>query len=299
MGSSLEHAVEGFLYALRVERGRAENTVEAYGRDLQRFVQWCEERGLVDVADVGPADVADHLVALDRQGLGLRSIARVRSSVRQLFQHLLHDGLLEHDPTAKVHAPRFNTALPRALSAGQIEALLAAPDRADPLGLRDAAMIELMYSTGLRVSELVSLRAAAVDGERGLLHVQGKGGKQRLVPTGERALALVGDYVAEARSLHDPEGRTAELFVGRRGHAMTRQNFWQRLRRWALAAGIEGKVSPHVLRHSFATHLLAHGADLRHLQAMLGHAHVTTTQIYTQVTQARLQAIHARYHPRG
>lgn len=297
--AELEHAVEGFLYAARVERGRAANTVEAYGRDLRRFVQWCQGRALTESQHIGPADVADHLVALDRAGLGSRSVARARSSLRQLFRHLVDEGVLTQDPTARVHAPRFLSPLPATLSPALVDALLAAPVRSHPLGLRDAAMIEVMYSTGMRVSEIVSLRASAVDAERGLVHVLGKGGKQRLVPIGRPALALVVDYLERARPLHDPEGRAPELFVGRRGRGMTRQNFWQRLRHWAAEAGIEGAVSPHVLRHSFATHLLERGADLRHLQAMLGHADVTTTQIYTQVTRERLKEIHAAHHPRG
>ena len=296
---SLETAVEGLLYALRVERNRAANTVEAYGRDLARFVAWCAARGVLAIGDVGPDLVADYLVALDRDGLGLRSIARARSSVRQLFRFLVQEGLLERDPTARVRAPRFVTGLPVVLSMDQVDGLLAAPDRSSPLGLRDAAMIELMYSTGLRVSELVTLPVTALDAERGLVLAHGKGGKSRLVPTGRRAVHLLERYLVEARPHHDPQGRSPALFVGRRGQAMTRQNFWQRLRRWAATAGISGKVSPHVLRHSFATHLLSRGADLRHLQAMLGHADVTTTEIYTQVSQTRLREVHGQYHPRG
>ncbi|MBX2798021.1 MAG: site-specific tyrosine recombinase XerD [Myxococcales bacterium] len=296
--SSLDHAIEGLLYHLKVERNRSENTLEAYGRDLRRFGVWCEEQGVVEVSQVTTAHLSDHLVALDRSDLGLRSIARARSSIRQLFRFLVRDGLLQHDPSDQLDAPRFGTPLPKALSQREVEALLRAPDRSSPLGLRDAAMIELLYSTGLRVSELVSLPLSAVDEERGLLLVRGKGDKRRLVPTGPASLQLMARYLAVARPQHDPEGRCSQVFVSRRGTAMTRQNFWQRLRQWAATAGLE-RVSPHVLRHSFATHLLEHGADLRHLQAMLGHADVTTTQIYTHVSRARLAAIHAAHHPRG
>lgn len=299
LDSPMLYAVESFLYALRVERGRADNTVEAYGRDLRRFVAWAQRQGFTDASEVGAAGVADFLVHLDREGLGARSVARARSSLRQWYTHLVNEGQVEQDPTARGHAPRFVSALPRTLDTAQVDALLAAPDRSTTLGLRDAAILELLYSTGIRVSELVTARAADLDAERGLLRVQGKGSKQRLVPTGRRALALLERYLQGGRPAHDPEGRSAELFVGHRGKGMTRQNVWLRLRHWARRAGIEGKVSPHVLRHSFATHLLERGADLRHLQAMLGHADVTTTQIYTQVTRARLAAIHASYHPRG
>jgi integrase/recombinase XerD len=180
-----------------------------------------------------------------------------------------------------------------------VEALLAAPDRSRPLGLRDAAMIELLYSSGLRVSELVTLPRRAVDPEVQILKVRGKGDKERLVPMADRALELMVRYLRDARPHHDPDASQPEVFVSRRGTAMTRQNFWQRLRQHAQRAGIPGKVSPHVLRHSFATHLLDHGADLRSLQAMLGHADISTTQIYTHVSRKRLVELHARYHPRG
>ena len=295
----MDDAIEGFLYYLKVERDRSVNTQEAYLRDLKRFQAGCMEIGVTSVEEVTRGVVVEHLRALDAEGLSTRSIARARSSIRQLFRFLVREGLLEEDPTDRVDAPRFSLPLPRVLSPGEIDALLAAPPRDRPLGLRDAAMIELMYSTGLRVTELVTLPAASVDPEAGLLRVRGKGGRERLVPTGSRAIEIILRYLREARPHHDPEGRSPQLFVGRGGTAMTRQNFWQRLKRWAVVAGIEGRVSPHVLRHSFATHLLEHGADLRHLQVMLGHADITSTQIYTQVSKARLQAIHAEFHPRG
>lgn len=295
----MDDALEGFMYYLKVERNRSVNTLDAYGRDLRRFTAWCSEQGVDAPQRVTRELVADHLVCLDRQDLGLRSIARARTAIRQLFGFLVREGVVEADPSLLVDAPRFPAPLPVVLSQGQVEALLQAPDRSSPLGLRDAAMIQLLYSTGLRVSELIGLPRAAVDPTVGLLQVRGKGDKDRLVPTGERSLVLMVRYLRDARPLHDPVGGAPQVFVSRRGAAMTRQNFWQRLRKWAAVAGVTGKVSPHVLRHSFATHLLEHGADLRHLQAMLGHADIGTTQIYTHVTRARLQAMHAQYHPRG
>lgn len=295
----MDDAIEGFLYYLKVERARSDNTVQAYGRDLQQFAAWLGERGIPSPADVSHAHLVDYLVSLDEGGLGLRSIARARTSIRQLFKFLLREGLVEADPSTLIEAPRFPAPLPVVLSGKQVEALLAAPDRTSPLGLRDAAMIELLYATGLRVTELVTLPWRAIDAEIGLLRVRGKGDKERLVPVGEQALDLIRRYLRESRPQLDPDGTSPALFVNRRGTPMTRQNFWQRLRGWAVAAGIPGKVSPHVLRHSFATHLLENGADLRALQAMLGHADISTTQIYTHVTQARLAALHARFHPRG
>jgi len=295
----MDAGIEGFIYYLKVERNRSDNTVESYSRDLARFSVWLGEQGISSPAQVGRTDVSDYLVHLDAEGLGLRSIARARTSLRQLFKFLVRERLLEEDPTALVEGPKFPAPLPTVLSQKQVEGILGAPDRDTPLGLRDAAMIELLYACGLRVSELVGLPSRALDLSVGVLRVRGKGDKERLIPVGDRALDLLSRYVLEARPVHDPERRSLEIFVSRRGTGMTRQNFWQRLGKYARQAGVRGKVSPHVLRHSFATHLLEHGADLRSLQAMLGHADITTTQIYTHVTQARLAALHSRYHPRG
>jgi len=295
----VQAAVDGFIYYLKVERHSSDNTVAAYGRDVRRFSEWLADQDVHSPGAVTRQHLSDHLVWLDAQGLGLRSIARVRTSVRQLFRFLVREKVLEDDPTVLVEGPKFSQPLPTVLSTTQVEALLSAPDRSHPLGLRDAAMIEVLYSTGLRVSELVGLLRARMDDRVGLVLVRGKGDKERLIPIGERALALVLQYKKFSRPHFDPLVRTAELFVGRHGRAMTRQNFWQRLRKHARAADIKGKVSPHVLRHSFATHLLENGADLRSLQAMLGHSDITTTQIYTHVTTARLKRIHADHHPRG
>lgn len=297
--SSLDDAIEGFLYHLRVERHVSKHTVAAYRHDLLRFARWLDELGVSNIRGIGREHVVDHMVTLEGQGLGLRTIARSRSAIRALFKFLVRDGILSDDPTLLVQTPRFTSPLPTVLSARQVEALLAAPDLDEPLGLRDAAMIELLYATGLRVTELVTLRRHQLDATVGIVKVRGKGDKERLVPVGDRALALLRRYTADARPRLDPGAAAPELFVGRRGKGMTRQNFWQRLGRHARQAGIRGKVSPHVLRHSFATHLLEHGADLRSVQAMLGHSDISTTQIYTHVTRARLQALHARHHPRG
>ncbi len=297
--TTLDDAVEGFLYWLAVERGRAENTILAYSHDVRRFAAWLADHGVETPEAVTQSHLADHLVWLDSQGVGLRSITRARSSVRQWFVYLVKDGQLPSDPTTRVKAPRFPAPLPTVLSTRQVDAILDAPNRGTPLGLRDAAMIELMYSTGLRVSELVGLPHKALDPDEGLVKVRGKGDKERLVPVGDRALALINRYVAESRPILDGDRSSPALFVSQLGEAMTRQNFWERLTGYARIAGVRGKVSPHVLRHSFATHLLEHGADLRSLQAMLGHADIATTQIYTHVTQARLAELHRRHHPRG
>lgn len=295
----MDEAVEGFAYYLKAERNRSDNTLQAYVRDLQRFARFAAEREVRSPAELTAALVADYLVVLDSEGLSLRSIARARTTLRQLFKFLVKEGQLEADPAALVRAPRFPEPLPVVFSQAQVEALLAVPDRSDPLGLRDAAMLELLYATGLRVTELVTLPKSAVDGDIGVLKIRGKGDKDRLVPVGDQALDLMVRYLREARPLHDPANRSPQVFVSRRGKRMTRQNFWQRVDRYGDLVGLTGKVSPHVLRHSFATHLLEHGADLRSLQAMLGHADIGTTQIYTHVTRVRLQALHAKFHPRN
>lgn len=295
----MDEAIEGFIYYLKVERGRSENTLQAYQRDLRRLADRLEELGVHSPEEVTHTLLVDHLVALDREGLGLRSIARARTSIRQLFKFLLKEGHLDADPSALLEKARFPRPLPEVLTSAQVEALLAAPDLDSTLGLRDAAMIETIYASGLRVSELVSLPLAALDLELGLVKVRGKGNKERLVPIGGVALDRVCRYLERSRPLLDAHGKGSTLFVSRRGTPMTRQNFWQRLGGWARQAGIDGPISPHVLRHSFATHLLENGADLRSLQAMLGHADISTTQIYTHVSRTRLAALHARHHPRG
>ncbi|MCB9681516.1 MAG: site-specific tyrosine recombinase XerD [Alphaproteobacteria bacterium] len=295
----MEAAVEGFLYWLKVEKGRSDHTVEAYRHDVARFAGWLEQQGITEPADVSHDHLAAWLAHLHDTGIGLRSLARARSAVRQLFRFLVGEGLVAADATARVQAPRFSTPLPTVLTAAQVEAVLDAPDPDGPLGLRDRAMIQLLYSAGLRVSELVTVPLHQVRPDAGVLLVLGKGRKERMVPMGEVAATWVRRYLQEVRPSFDPAGRARELFLTHTGHGMTRQNVWQRLGRYARQAGVPGKVSPHVLRHSFATHLLANGADLRALQAMLGHADITTTQIYTHVTRERLQQLHAAFHPRG
>ena len=294
----MDSAVEGYLYHLRVERHVSPNTLAAYRHDLHRFQSWLDGVGVQAIDVVGREHVADHLVALEKSGIGLRSIARVRSSIRSLFKFAIREGRVKADPTALLRVPRFAKPLPTVLSAETIDVLLVAQE-GTPIELRDTAMIELLYSSGLRVTELISLQRHQLDLQRGVLKIRGKGNKERLVPMGDRAVTLLKRYTEWGRPLLDLRGRNPELFVNRRGKKMTRQNFWQRLLRRARGAGIGGKVSPHVLRHSFATHLLERGADLRSVQAMLGHADISTTQIYTHVTRARLKALHEQFHPRG
>jgi integrase/recombinase XerD len=294
----MDASIEGFIYTIKVERHLSDNTVESYARDLRRFSRWWEGKG-GPITGIHREHISEFFHWLHEDGLGSRSVARVRSTLRQFFTHLMSEQMITVNPMVNVAAPKFLEPLPVVLKQGEVERILAAPNQQTPLGLRDVAMLQLMYSTGLRVSELVSIRMSQMDASRGLIGVRGKGDKDRVIPTGDVALAATERFVRNGRPAMQPISPVDLLFPSRRGTMMTRQNFWLRIRKYALKAGIEGKVSPHVLRHSFATHLLEFGADLRSVQAMLGHSVVTTTQIYTHVTESRLLKIHARFHPRG
>ena len=290
---ALDDAIEHFLWVARYQRGLAENTCEAYHRDLQALRSFLSGRGIGMAHEVGVADLSDWALSLRERGLKPSTLARHRSSARQLLGFLVEEGHLDDNPAASLRPSARSRRLPVTLSEAQVEGLLAAPDRATAVGLRDAAMLELLYASGLRVSELVGLRHEQL--HDGWLVVRGKGDKDRIVPLGDQAAVLV-----QAHLERSPRARTGPcLFPTARGRPMTRQNFWLRVRKYAVAAGIHGKVSPHVLRHAFATHLVEHGADLRAVQAMLGHADLSTTEIYTHVARARLQQVHAEFHPRG
>lgn len=288
--------VDGYLDHLAVERGLAANSVTAYRRDLERLGGALEEEGL-DLLSARATDLSAQVRRMRREGLSPRSIARAISTARGFYAHLVAEGDREDDPAADLVAPKLIQRLPTVLSEAQVEALLAAPDTATELGLRDRAMIELLYATGLRVSELVSLTLPQLRLDRGFLLAYGKGSKERVVPVGESAEGWMGRYFREARPALE-RGRSDAVFLSRLGRAMTRQGFWTNLKRYARGAGVK-KVSPHVLRHSFATHLLEHGADLRAVQMMLGHSDISTTQIYTHIHQQRLKSLYDRFHPRA
>jgi integrase/recombinase XerD len=295
-------AVEGFLAAAAVERGLAPRTLEAYARDLGRFAGFLERRGVASLADVRREHVTGFVASLERQGLSARSRARALVAVRRWLRHAGAAGAAGEDPCAGVVLPRFDRRLPRVLRPDESAALIEAADPRTPLGLRDRAMLEVLYGSGLRVSELVGLPLSAVDERAGLLRVRGKGGRERLVPLGAPGLAALHTWLCEGRpQLVRPRSRARDaVFLSMRGAPMTRQNFFVRLRELARRAGIDpARVSPHVLRHAFATDLLEGGADLRVVQAMLGHADLSTTQIYTHVSGARLRETVERRHPRG
>jgi integrase/recombinase XerD len=296
---SLDQAIQQFLDHVRVERELTPATVEAYGRDLARFSQFTSGRAVKAAAAVRPIDVLDFLVHLTDRKLSARSQARRLIALRQLFKFLKAERVLPSDPTEDIDLPRFGRKLPDFLSIDEVDRLLAAPDRRTPRGARDGAMIETLYATGLRVSELVKLRLRDVNLDAGYLMTMGKGRKQRLVPIGEAAVAAVRVYLEGPRATHLRARAVDTVFVTHHGRAMTRQGFWKLLGRYAVAAGIRKRISPHKLRHSFATHLVERGADLRAVQAMLGHADIGTTEIYTHVSRGHLRSVYDRFHPRA
>jgi integrase/recombinase XerD len=294
----LSLAIDRFMSHVAAERGLARNSVEAYGRDLRAFGDVMESRRRSFADEVDRDDLVAFLEHLVDRKLSASSRARTMSAVRGLFKYLVREGLIETSPLRELRSGRRQRPIPKQLAAAQIERILEAARGNDPLAVRDRAMVELTYACGLRVSELVTLRATKLNVREGFLSVVGKGSKERAIPVGRRALAAIRAYLAEARPILDPSGRAPELFVGRGGRAITRQGFWKRVRQHARAAGLTD-VSPHVFRHSFATHLLDGGADLRAVQMMLGHSDLSTTQVYTHVASKRLRDVHARHHPRS
>lgn len=291
--------LDEFLNTLTVERGVADNTVSAYSRDLRRYLGFLEEQGLSSPGHVSPSDLQAFIERLRGSGLTPRSVARAISALRTFHRFLAGQGYVQRDPTSLLRAPRPPRSLPNVLSGDEVERLLGAPDVSQARGLRDKAMLELLYATGLRVSELLSLMLTGVDPVIGFVRCTGKGGKERVVPVGSSAVRWVKEYLNRGRPTLAATRDTPFLFVGRGGGRLTRQAFWKSIRTYAGKAGIHRRITPHTVRHSFATHLLEHGADLRSLQLMLGHADISTTQIYTHISRARLREIHERYHPRS
>jgi integrase/recombinase XerD len=294
MQGPVDRDIAAFLNYCRIEKGLAANSVEAYRSDLERFRDACGGDAPRD-----PAGLARHIDGLYRGGLGSRSVARHLTTLRNFYRFLLREGRIASDPTEHLRAPRQWQNLPKFLGLKEVDALLEAPDAAAPKGLRDRAMLQLLYATGLRVSELCRIRQSEVDLEYMLVRIQGKGNKQRVVPMGVPAAKAVEAYLAGGRPLLLRRRASPFLFVTSRGGCMTRQGFWKLLAAYGRRAGIFRGLSPHVVRHSFATHLLERGADLRSVQAMLGHADISTTQIYTHVLRSRLRKTIDEHHPRA
>lgn len=291
--------IEAFLDGLWTERGLSRNTLAAYGADLRGFAAWLavRRRGLLSAER---ADIQAYLADRVADGVRMRSLRRLLTSLRRFYAFQVRGGRLSADPTRQLESPQVGRPLPEALTEAEVEALLAAPAGDDPRAVRDRAMLELLYACGLRVSELVGLRFSQLHVPHGVIRLSGKGGRERIVPVGESALDAVRAYIDEARpALMAAGGHSDSVFVTARGGPMTRQAFWYIVKRHARTIGIRRPLSPHTLRHAFATHLLNHGADLRAVQMLLGHSDLSTTQIYTHVARARLQSLHARHHPRG
>ncbi|MCC6713330.1 MAG: site-specific tyrosine recombinase XerD [Candidatus Dadabacteria bacterium] len=295
----MDDLLDSFLSYLVVEKGLSENTLESYGRDLKKFLLFIKSRGTTSAREIKYGDILDFMTRSREEGLNATTIVRSMVSVKQFFKYLLSEKVLSEDPTAHIKTPKMKKAIPGVISLGDVESILAAPDESLPEGLRDAAMLEILYATGIRVSELIGLKLNDVNFELGFVVVYGKGSKERVVPIGDKAREKLLSYLRDSRPALLKARESKALFVTRRGAGMTRQGFWKIIKAQALRAGVTKKISPHTLRHSFATHLLERGADLRTIQVMLGHSDISTTQIYTHGESERLKEIHKKYHPRS
>jgi len=299
----METSIHVFLSYLRVEKGLAQNTILAYGRDLKRFAEFLRKRQKQKMEDVTREDVVDFLSNLYKEKLDSRSVARFPVSLRGLYKYAMMEGLVTIDPTENLESPKIRSSLPTFLRIEEIDKLLAAPNLETPIGLRDRAMLEVLYSTGLRVSELLNLRISDIDMRIGCVRCIGKGDKERLVPIGRKAIEAVEQYLAHGRPKFArpaaPPPHNQVLFLTRIGRRLSRVGIWKILHDYGVRLGLRGRLTPHKLRHSFATHLLERGADLRSVQLMLGHADISTTQIYTHVVEERLKQIYKAHHPRA
>jgi len=291
-------AISRFLDAVWMERGLSQNTLAAYRADLTALTRWLDERRLT-VIRTSRADLVAFIAWRVEAGARPRSTARQLSSFRRFFRFLVREGTVTEDPTAQIAMPKIGRSLPKSLTEDEVESLLAAPVVSDPLGHRDRTMLEVLYATGLRVSELVNLKHTQVNTNQGVIRIVGKGDRERLIPLGDESVRWLAEFVRGPRTEILLERQTDYLFPTRRGDRMTRQAFWHIIKRYARKAGVQKELSPHTLRHAFATHLLNRGADLRVVQMLLGHSDLSTTQIYTHVARERMKELHAQHHPRG
>ncbi len=291
-----ENLIDNFIDELWLEKGLSKNTLSAYRHDLSFFSKWYKGTSLLDVTRI---DLLDYLASRLKDGYSSRSTARSLSSLRAFYGHLTIRYNLKENPTARVDSPKLGHSLPKTLSEDQVESLIKAPDIEQDIGLRDRAMLELIYACGLRVSELIQLDILNLNLRQGVIRVIGKGEKERLVPMGEEALHWIERYINDGRPNLLKDNKVSQLFLSKRGRLMTRQAFWYRIKEYATKASIKADLSPHTLRHAFATHLINHGADLRTVQLLLGHSSLSTTQIYTEVARHRMKELHNEHHPRG
>jgi len=294
-----QQQLEAFLDTIWMERGLSENTLNAYRTDLSGLAKWLEQSRNQDLLSATRGDILDYLSHRVSLGSKSRSTARLLSTIKRFYQYAVREQHLKTDPSDRVEAPKLGRSLPKYLTEDEVEALLDAPDIKDPIGVRDRTMLELLYATGLRVSELVNLRIDQINLRQGVVRIFGKGNKERLIPLGEEAVSWLDKYLTDVRHQITPASISDSVFTTRRHAAMTRQAFWYLIKRYALRMGINKHLTPHTLRHCFATHLLNHGADLRVVQMLLGHSDLSTTQIYTHVAKERLKSLHAQHHPRS
>jgi len=299
LNAASQQQLEIFIDTIWMERGLSENTLNAYRTDLQGLAKWLTGKNGKDLMSVARSEILEYLTFRVSKGSKSRSAARLLSSIKRFYQYCVREQFIKEDPSDRIDAPKLGRSLPKFLSEAEVEALLDAPELKDPIGVRDRTMLELLYATGLRVSELVNLTISQVNLRQGVVRIQGKGNKERLVPLGEEAMSWLESYLKDARHQITPASASDYVFTTRRHSAMTRQAFWYLIKRYANKVGIKKHITPHTLRHCFATHLLNHGADLRVVQMLLGHSDLSTTQIYTHVARERLRSLHAQHHPRG
>ncbi len=294
----MRELVEAFLNYLSFERGLSQNTILAYSRDLAKFIQYLEASGAGDIAKVKRQDITNFLMSLKDAGLSGNSIARTLAAIKAFFRFLIQDNLLKEDTASLLESPKLIRSLPNALTTVEVDRLLSAPAARDWMGLRDKASLELIYATGMRVSELINVTMDNLNLDVGFVKCRGKGGKERIIPFGRKARRALERYIQDARPRLMKNKAEGHLFLTRLGKKMSRQSFWKMVRHYVKTARIKKEVTPHTLRHSFATHLLERGADLRVVQELLGHADISTTQIYTHISKDRLKLIHKQFHPR-
>jgi integrase/recombinase XerD len=295
----MDQLLDQFLHYLIVEKGLSQNTIEAYGHGLTRFLDHLRGKKIQDVQEISKFDVQGFLLTLRKKNLNTKSIVRDLAAIRSFFRFLIQEGILETNPVEDLESPKVAKTLPEILSLKEIEEILEQPNLQTPLGMRDRAMLEMLYATGMRVSELTRLPTHQVNLEGGYVLLYGKGSKERIVPLGSEAMKWVALYLKGARGILSKGKESAFLFINRSGKEMSRQRFWKSLKDYAKKAGLHKRITPHLLRHSFASHLLERGADLRSVQMMLGHVDISTTQIYTHVSGEKLKKVHKQYHPRG
>lgn len=295
----MEKLLQDFIYYLSVEKGLSANTLDSYGRDLKKYLHFLEQEGLNTLKETGREEISRFINVQREQGLASASVTRSLAAIRSFYQFLMKEQLIEENPAKELDTPRKEKQLPQVLSCSDVELLLEQPECAKASGKRDKAMLEMIYATGIRVSELISLDLNNVNIKMGFLRCSGKGSKERMIPLGSEAIKSLEDYLKESRGKMIKSKEERALFVNQKGKRLTRQGFWKILKKYSQKAGINGEITPHTLRHSFATHLLENGADLRSVQEMLGHADISTTQIYTHLTRQKIRDIYKQTHPRA